>query len=802
MIDQPCEPAVSEATSERDPLDVVAEEFAERCRRGEQPALEEYLARYPQWAAELRELLPAAAMMEELRRHKQAARAVASGREAIERLGDYRIVRELGRGGMGIVYEAVQESLGRHVALKVLPRHSLLDPKKLARFQREAQAAAALHHSNIVPVFGVGEHDGLHYYVMQLIPGQGLHEVLARLRRGEQWPDVLKPPHSQPLSPEAGERGAKPPPPHPHTLLLEAEERGEKPTPHTAAPLSPPRPPEAGEGLGVRGASKERAWREVARLGVQAADALEYAHQHGTLHRDIKPANILLDPRGTVWLTDFGLAKLSEQNQLTSTGDLVGTLQYLAPESLHGQTDARSDVYSLGLTLYELLTLAPPFPESNPARLLQQVSSHDPVGPRKINPAIPRDLETIILKAIAREPARRYQTAGELAEDLRSFLADRPIRARRISAPERLRRWYRHNRLVARLLAALVLVFVAGFAGVVWKWREAEAAVNREAQQRQIAEHATDRADANVRLSLQAFEDIFDDLAPREPARSPRPREVEQPADLLQDVLQFYDQFAAANETNSRVQIEAAKAHLRVGDIHLRRGESDKAAASYDRALAILEELTMTAPEDREYRYELAETCMRPDPRATGAAALADAEKRLTRAASLAEQLHTEDASVSRYVLLAARIRDKLGELLRQQGRKADAEAEYRRAVDLLKLSGEPGRRHVPAAHALGRARTALADLLLEQDRPADARAVLEESIADLQKLRKADPYFRPSVDLLAEQYRTLASVLTRLNEPKKAAEMQKHAEEVKKRFRPAPPGPRLDRGKRRPVMD
>src|SRR5262245_21448462 len=178
-MNQPHEHGLSDAPDERDPLDVVAEEFAERCRRGEQPSLSEYLTRYPQWADELRDLLPAAAMMEELRRHKQSGRTVAAGREPIERLGDYRIVRELGRGGMGIVYEAVQESLGRHVALKVLPRHSLLDPKKLARFQREAQAAAGLHHSNIVPVFGVGEHDGLHYYVMQLIPGQGLHEVLA-----------------------------------------------------------------------------------------------------------------------------------------------------------------------------------------------------------------------------------------------------------------------------------------------------------------------------------------------------------------------------------------------------------------------------------------------------------------------------------------------------------------------------------------------------------------------------------------------------------------------------------------------
>lgn len=723
MIDQPRDKTAMAAADERDPLDVVAEEFAERCRRGEQPSLSEYLARYPQWADELRELLPAAAMMEELRRHKRGARAVAD-HETLERLGDYRIVRELGRGGMGIVYEAVQESLGRHVALKVLPRHSLLDPKKLARFQREAQAAAALHHSNIVPVFGVGEHDGLHYYVMQFIPGQGLHEVLARLRQGALWTQIY---HQDDSS------------------LASRAEKGTR-----------------------------QHWHEVARLGIQAADALDYAHHHGTLHRDVKPANILLDSQGTVWLTDFGLAKLVEQNNLTSTGDLVGTLQYLAPESLHGQSDARSDVYSLGLTLYELLTLAPPFPESNPARLLQQVSMHEPIPPRKLNPAIPRDLETILLKTIAREPAHRYQTAGELAEDLRSFLDDRPIRARRLRADERLLRWYRHNRVVAGLLAALVLVFLAGFVGVVWKWREAENAVQREAEQREIAEKATERAESNVRLSLQAFEEIFNDLATREggPPFGRSPREAGQQAALLQDVLQFYDDFAKKNETNPRVQVEAAKAHRRVGDIHLRRGDLDKAFSSYARATTILEALLTAFPTDQTYRYELIETLTRTDARATPA----ENEKRLRRAAALLEECSNDSP---RFIVLAGRVQTRLAHVLEKQDRLEDAEKLYRRAASLLQSLDPQSLRSPSAVYEWNQAREGLATLLIDQNRAVEARALAEEWLADLLKPSRHNPLAHAR----KAQSRSLADIFRRLHEPERAAEVERIGRE-----RPTPP--------------
>src|SRR5206468_3427793 len=200
-------------------------------------------------------------------------------------------------------------------------------------------------------------------------------------------------------------------------------------------------------------------WQSVAEVGMQVADALAHAASQGILHRDIKPSNLLLDDTGNVSVTDFGLAKAaSDSDDLTHTGDIVGTLRYMAPERFNGQGDLRSDVYSLGLTLYELLTLRPAFDEADRNKLIKQVMHDEPGRPRKPNPAVPRDLETVVLKAIAREPAHRYQTPAEFAGDLKRFVEDRPVKARRVSEAEKFLRWCRRNPLPAGLLAGIVLV--------------------------------------------------------------------------------------------------------------------------------------------------------------------------------------------------------------------------------------------------------------------------------------------------------------------------------------------------------
>jgi WD40 repeat protein/serine/threonine protein kinase len=414
----------------------------------------------------------------------------------------FRIVREVGRGGMGVVYEAEQKSLGRRVALKVLAAGSLPDANQVRRFERGAKAAARLHHTNIVPVFGVGCRDGRHYFVMQFIVGSGLDAVLDDLRRSrwarsEGRPAAVPAPRAgRAAGPTAGEvassfvtgRFAGDGPIPPGRIVTDAivGEPAAAPPPLSSAADSPSIVlPDTSE---VSASDLDRRYyRSVARIGIQVAEALADAHGQGILHRDVKPSNLLLDECGKVWVADFGLAKSSEADDLTHTGDILGTVRYMAPERFSGQCDARSDLYSLGLTLYELVALRPAFEAPDRHALIERVLHEEPQRLKKLAPAVPRDLETIIAKASARDPAGRYATATALAEDLKRFVEDRPIRARRVSAAERLVRWCRRN------------PWIAGSMGVAAAALMAALVVSLLYAERQ-ARHATDLADANTQI--------------------------------------------------------------------------------------------------------------------------------------------------------------------------------------------------------------------------------------------------------------------------------------------------------------
>jgi len=349
---------------------------------------------------------------------------------------------------MGIVYEAEQESLGRRVAVKVLPRHSLLTPESLKRFQREARIAAGLSHPNIVSVFGVGEHDGLHYYVMQFIQGVGLDRVISQLREpGRQTIASQETPPGTAAttsvhSPRELEKITQ--------LFRPAEARGQAGRRNGGQRA-------AGE---IPGWMNNQYWGSVARIVQQAARAIHYAHTRGTLHCDIKPANLLVDAEGAVWVTDFGVAKALQFEKLTASGEVTGTLQYTAPERFQGQTEIRSDVYSLGLTLYELLTLRSPF-EGDRQKMLRRIIDGAAPAPRQLNPAVPRDLETIVLKAIARDPNARYLTAGAMADDLGRYLASLPVEARRVGTVQRAWSYCRRNRPIAGLSLAVAALLIA-----------------------------------------------------------------------------------------------------------------------------------------------------------------------------------------------------------------------------------------------------------------------------------------------------------------------------------------------------
>jgi serine/threonine protein kinase/WD40 repeat protein/Tfp pilus assembly protein PilF len=429
-----------------DPLDIVAEEFIRRLRAGDHPSLSEYAARHPELAERIKALFPALVEMEAA---GSAVGPLAGTPQRAPRvpvrIGEFRILRTVGEGGMGVVFEAVQESLGRHVALKVLARGR--GATYLERFRREARAVARLHHTNVVPVFAVGEAEGVHYYAMQFIHGQSLDAVLREVRA------LRRPGAGSPLEAAASSLAA---------TVARSLQDGDfaAPAPEARVPQAPTHPAARSE---LPNQSEGVYYREAARLGTQAAEALAYAHGQGVLHRDVKPSNLLLDTQGTLWITDFGLAKADDSDDLTQTGDVVGTLRYMAPERFSGRADARSDVYALGATLYELVTLRPAFPHSDRLELLERITREVPPAPRRFEPRIPRDLETIVQKAMARDPIDRYRSAADLAADLHRFLSDRPILARRASPVEELWRWARRNRMVAGLAAsiALLLVFAA-----------------------------------------------------------------------------------------------------------------------------------------------------------------------------------------------------------------------------------------------------------------------------------------------------------------------------------------------------
>lgn len=511
-------------------FEMVAADFTRRCRSRERPNVEEYVRRYPQIAELLRTLLPTIAAVEGAKSHSGhtgGGRAVI--RKMPERLGDFRLLREIGSGGMGVVYEARQESLERNVAVKVLPPQVLNDERSLKRFEQEARLAAQLHHTNIVPVFGVGCDEELHYYVMQLIDGTGLDRISA----------------------------AKP------------ERR-----------LEP---------------------REVARIGRDAARALECAHAQGTLHRDVKPANIMLDRTGHVWITDFGLAQALEAEDTATRSHVAGTLRYLPPERFQGISEVRGDIYCLGVTLFELATGRIPFSGMSSVELMRQITESSLPRLRSVIPTLPADLDTIIAKAGAREPAHRYATARDLADDLDRFLDGLPIRARRVSSLERMRRWCLRNRVAAAALGFAGLSLVSLTAVSVWGYWHTSR-LNADLTKSLAAQReARAAAESISTTSLEALDRVFERFAPSNSlavsfakidgtatgtTTAAVPTVSPQIAAALEDLLPYYLKLAGERSSDPQVLRQTISARHRIGLIHARLGRFEEARDAWKLAQA------------------------------------------------------------------------------------------------------------------------------------------------------------------------------------------------------------------------
>ena len=483
--------------SELDQFDLISDKFVAEIRAGKSPDIDSYVSEYPKLETRIRELFPVLQMMESRSPNGDVELDSTDCSAALEeeirqldamppprKLGEYRIIHEIGRGGMGIVYKAEQESLGRHVALKLLPQSAKFDERRGIRFQQEAMASGKLHHSNIVPVFGVGRSDDVSYFVMQYIDGTGLDQVITEVRdaasgagsgsgssSGKKLNDTVRFDETKLGTVASG-------------LFVDVEKQIEQlEEAGSAAESLSGSSSFASSSVSGTFSQRNAYYRNIASIGERVSDALEYAHSRKILHRDIKPANLLIDHTGHVWVTDFGLAKLTDQEDLTRTGETVGTLRYLPPEQFNGKSDARSDVYSLGLTLYEMLTLQPAFDGKDFAQLLQNVTESHPEPPRKKDSRIPRDLDTIVMKAIAKEPAQRYQNAGALRDDLQLFLQGKPIQAKQASELDRFVKAIKRRPIGSALAGMLLLSLLVGSALVTWKWQQATIALKQAKQE-------------------------------------------------------------------------------------------------------------------------------------------------------------------------------------------------------------------------------------------------------------------------------------------------------------------------------
>ena len=477
----------------------AVEQYLERLGRGEPVQLEEFVNRYPEISDLLKTVIPAFVRTEQT--VAPATQSLAA--DGCKQLGDFRILRQIGRGGMGIVYEAEQISMKRRVALKVLPLAGLVDEIKIRRFQNEVRAVAALDHPNIVTVYMVGEERGVHYYAMQLIRGRSLAEVISSLGQVRDEGRALDGASVSRIT-----RGNESD--EPEDVELEQDAVANR---DGSSPVEPPAVrdfPAADESVccgnssTIPHSSRREYFRCVAALGIQAASALQHAHDQGVVHRDIKPANLLLDSESKLYVTDFGLARIEADAGVTMSGDLVGTLRYMAPEQALAKrvgVDHRADIYSLAATLYELLTLRPAYFAEDRQLLLKKIAFEEPTPLRRIDSEIPKELETIVQKAMSKDMERRYASAQDLADDLRSHLDNRPINAKPPTTTEVIGKWTRRNPAVtwATLIALLQISLILAASTFLVTSRRNIARSERDAADKAREEAAAAESEAVAR---------------------------------------------------------------------------------------------------------------------------------------------------------------------------------------------------------------------------------------------------------------------------------------------------------------
>jgi serine/threonine protein kinase len=725
MLDSTC----SAAVSPRRQLADVLEEYLAQLEQGSAPDQEALIAAHPDLAGELRPYLDSLRLLHGATRDLRINRnspdtsngATNDQTPPARHIGDYRIVREIGRGGMGIVYEAHQKSLNRRVALKILPFAAVLDQRQIARFRNEAQAAAQLHHPHIVPVFAVGQEQGVYYYAMQYIDGQSLEQAIAELRG-------------------------------------EFEERANDSTKAvggTGGSTTTQRFDAARALTSHRSIRHADFFNSVARLSKEAAEALQHAHEFGIVHRDIKPSNLLLDHHGKLWVTDFGLARVQSDSGVTLTGDVVGTLRYMSPEQAGGQSalvDARTDVYSLGVTMYELLTQRHAFEGEDRQTLLHQIVSDDPIPPRRHNSAIPIDLETIVLGAMAKSREERYASAQAMADDLERFLTGKPTLARRPTLGDRAAKWARrHRSLVAVAACSVFVLSVISAAGVFLLAREqARTTANYQKAQEnfQRAERHLDEArDAVDQFGLQ-MADRLSDVPGAETVRR----------DLLVGALKYYREFMADAGHDPQFRHELALAHFKSGVIAGRLGFAAEAIREYQAAQTLLAELAKSESVESQTFAQLAVTHNNLALLLAGRGEMDAARTHYTAAIAIQERLARQHADEPVFSGQLAESQANLGMLLDQAGESAAAEQALRTAVGVLRPLAESHPKDSKYARNLAIACNNLSYVLRKRD-AGRAENAAREAVGILQQLADQHPAEIQYQDDLALCYNNLAAL-------------------------------------------
>lgn len=598
--------------------------------------------------------------------------------ETIHYFGDYELLAEVGRGGMGVVYRARQTTLNRTVAIKMILTGRLASEEDLKRFRREAQAAANLQHPNIVTVHEVGEHQGQHYYSMDLVDGRSLSELVR-----------------------------------------------ERPLPA----------------------------KQAARYVKIVADAVHYAHQHGTIHRDLKPTNILIDSRDQPRITDFGLARCSAHENsgthLTVAGQPIGTPAFMSPEQAEGNTGAigpASDLFSLGAILYYLLTQRPPFTADSFSALLQQVIHDEPISPRALNPSIPRDLETICLKSLQKDPVRRFCSADALSNDLNRFCEGKPILSRRPNMAERAGRWCARNKTVASSLTAIMVVLAAGAGVSAW---QATRAKTEAAKSRQIAQflqdmlHAAGPSVANGRDTTLLVE-ILDTTATRIGKELDKQPDVR--ADLQTIIGNVYNELGYFNKAEAMHRDVLATVTKLHGNEH-----ADVASALFNLGAALQGESKLIEAEQVERRALAMRRKLFGNKNADVATSLEDLAAALGLQGKLteAESALREAVAIQKKVLgdKSADVADSiqnLGQTLRVEGNLADAERMEREALTIRR--GLFGNEHLDVAASLN----GLGIVLEEQGKFDEGQSAYRDALSIRKKL-------------LGEKHRSVAQTLNNL---------------------------------------